>query len=224
MRHQTGVIVVLALGLLMASGAHAAYLYPWHATPNFSDPAGDAAPSADLTNMHWARDGGFDFWRMDLSAPATVTNGQFYGAFVDITAGTFWAPSELPPGVPYADFFLGMESLGGVWVPVIGNGVTQYYSNPMVQGQVTMNGGTSVEFKLDSSLGMASAFGRDYTWAGVSGITSTLPLIGHGNTLYDYTDGRNTLTDTPEPTTLVLLPLGCGLLLRRLRGRRGKAA
>lgn len=218
MRRLRLLVVLLALALT-ATLAQAAYIYPWSAVPLTVDVYGDSSPSTDLVDVWWARDGAYDYFRFDLPTAADQTVGRFYGAYIDITAGVFFNPSILP----FADALIGVEwtdVLGSYgWTPFITNGVYTSYSAGMVQGQLTENAGTSVEFRLDSTQGIFPLLPRDYTWAGVSGIAIEPDFLS-GHTPLDYVAARDTVADTPEPATLVLLPLGATVLVGRLRRRK----
>lgn len=216
-----GTTALLLSLLLAASAAQAAYMHPWSPTPRFSDALGDAAPaSSDLVDVWWARDGQYDYWRFDLPTAAAATPNYFYGAYLDITNGLFFSP----PVLPYADVLVGVEwtDVSGTygWTPFATTGTYGLFSGGMVQAQVTENGAQSVEFRLDSTQGIFPLLPRDYDWAGVSGFAVD-PQFLDGHTDLDYTMARDTVADTPEPATLVLLPMGCALLLRRLK--RAKA-
>lgn len=208
---------VLLSVFVAAPAVHAAYMYPWSSTPRFSDALGDSAPpSTDLVDVWWARDGVYDYWRFDLPVAAEATPNYFYGAYLDLTAGLFFSP----PVLPFADAIVGVEWANGGsgygWTPFITNGVYTYFSGGMVQGQVTENGTQSVEFRIDTTQGIFPFAPRDYHWAGVSGVAVD-PAFLDGHTDLDYAAARDTVADTPEPATLVLLPLGGALLLRRLK-------
>lgn len=148
-----------------------AYLYPWSATPTYTDAPDPGLPGAqDILDVWHAYDGSFHYFRIDLrSAPVPNDPGSpdIYGIYIDAipdrggynTDVVQYIPNELT-GIDFiTDSHFGstgfFRSEYHVWDFYAG-----FYRLAIDDHQETENGGTTLEWKVT-----AADIGSDFTFS-----------------------------------------------------------
>jgi len=206
--------------LLSSSPASAAYIYDWSSAQTVTDPAGDANFSGDTSYdgrdvmaAYQVYDAGYLYFRIDLaSAPSSVFPPGYantYGIYIDSKPGVGADSSTMyVPGMLTGIDFIISSDLNFdkfsrmIWDPEFQVWrVDEFKSSSGLQFQSSMNGGTTLEWRVLDGDG-AKHIGNSFTWwAG-----TMLPGDGSAKETYDLT--RATVMPIPSAVWL----LGSGII------------